>query len=362
MKPKIYVDKERFTELINQGLRLKDIASVLNISTAVVRKRMIEWNLSSCFVLKMNAEQKKKISEAKKKWNAENPEKLRLLMIERAKRKNCSPPCERLKEILRLKNIVFEEEYPPLLHKNRYFSIDIAFPDKKIGIEVNGNQHYNPDGSLKPRYQERHNLIKQEGWKLYEVYFKICYKDEEINKILDEILNSPVTEKFQYGVYQPIVKKQKRKYPKGDNSWRKLPRFKARKCQRPDKETLNKLVWEKPMLEISKIYNVSDTSIKEWCQEYELTCPPQGYWTRRKCGYNHEESLNSREKTSLKRRIISEEILTEAQKLIESGMSFREVAKQIGFSRECLKYTLNKKGIFLISKAKKGRHKKTESA
>ena len=29
-----------------------------------------------------------------------------------------------------------------MLNDGRFFSIDIAFPDEKIGIEVNGNQHY----------------------------------------------------------------------------------------------------------------------------------------------------------------------------------------------------------------------------
>lgn len=29
---------------------------------------------------------------------------------------------------------------------DRSFSLDIAFPEKKIGIEVNGNQHYERNG------------------------------------------------------------------------------------------------------------------------------------------------------------------------------------------------------------------------
>ena len=49
-------------------------------------------------------------------------------------------------------------------------NIDIAFPDIKLGIEINGNQHYNSDGTLKDYYQERHNLIEEAGWKLLEVH------------------------------------------------------------------------------------------------------------------------------------------------------------------------------------------------
>lgn len=60
---------------------------------------------------------------------------------------------------------------------DRNFSIDIAFPDLKIGIEINGNQHYNPDGSLKAYYAERHNLIVEAGWKLMELHYSVAYGD-----------------------------------------------------------------------------------------------------------------------------------------------------------------------------------------
>ncbi len=56
-----------------------------------------------------------------------------------------------LKKILDNINVKYVPEYNPLI--NRFFSIDIAFPDKKIGIEINGNQHYNIHGSLKEYYQ-----------------------------------------------------------------------------------------------------------------------------------------------------------------------------------------------------------------
>lgn len=51
-----------------------------------------------------------------------------------------SKPCEYLKNILREMNIFFIEELMVL--NDRYFRIDIALPEYKIGIEINGNQHY----------------------------------------------------------------------------------------------------------------------------------------------------------------------------------------------------------------------------
>ena len=62
------------------------------------------------------------------------------------------------------------------------FSIDIAFPDIKFGIEVNGNQHYNSDGTLKPYYKERHDLIEKSGWILLELHYSSCYIDDILEK------------------------------------------------------------------------------------------------------------------------------------------------------------------------------------
>jgi hypothetical protein len=94
-----------------------------------------------------------------------------------------SKPCEHLKDYLRSKEIVFIEEWSPLV--DRFYSIDIAFPDIKMGIDVNGNQHYNKDGSLKPYYQERHDLIIAAGWKLIELHYSACYNPKVIDSVID---------------------------------------------------------------------------------------------------------------------------------------------------------------------------------
>ena len=75
----------------------------------------------------------------------------------------------------------FVEEYQPL--KKRFFAIDISFPDKKLGIEVNGNQHYNSDKTLKKYYQDRHDLIVESGWTLIEIPYLEAFKDDTVKKI-----------------------------------------------------------------------------------------------------------------------------------------------------------------------------------
>lgn len=122
---------------------------------------------------------KSKISMSRKKFLKENPDKHPWKNSNKFK----SNPCEKLKEYLDGKNIKYVAEWQPL--EDRYFSIDIAFPDIKVGIEVNGNQHYTSDGSLTEYYKTRHDLIEAAGWKLIELHYSSCYNTELIDSLLN---------------------------------------------------------------------------------------------------------------------------------------------------------------------------------
>lgn len=121
-----------------------------------------------------------------------------------------SGPCERLKNYLTLNNKQFVAEWTPL--EGRMYSIDIAFPDIKFGIEVNGNQHYNKDGSLKPYYQERHDLITQSGWTLIQLHYTQCYNDLLIDSILIDYKQPDYTEYF---IVNEQRKQKKQTLPRG---------------------------------------------------------------------------------------------------------------------------------------------------
>jgi very-short-patch-repair endonuclease/endogenous inhibitor of DNA gyrase (YacG/DUF329 family) len=114
---------------------------------------------------------KKKISIGRKKYLKENPDKHPWKSLN----KFISKPCEYLKDRLREKNISFVCEYSPFVDLGRMYSVDIAFPNEKIGIEVNGNQHYNNDGTLKKYYQDRHDFFVDNGWKLIEIFYTTVY-------------------------------------------------------------------------------------------------------------------------------------------------------------------------------------------
>lgn len=96
-----------------------------------------------------------------------------------------SEPCEYLKSKLQDAGLAYEEEYRPLA--DRFFRLDIAFPKVKLAIEVNGNQHYEGEGKLKPYYQNRHDLIQEAGWEILEVHFKAVYNDGFVAEMLSKI-------------------------------------------------------------------------------------------------------------------------------------------------------------------------------
>lgn len=130
---------------------------------------------------KHTEEGKKNISIARKKWLAENADKHPWKSNDKFR----SIPCETLKETLRQHGVSFVEEYRPL--SDRFYSLDVAFPQDRVAIEVNGNQHYDNAGKLKKYYQERHDLIEQAGWKLYEVHYSFVYNKQFVNDLINAI-------------------------------------------------------------------------------------------------------------------------------------------------------------------------------
>lgn len=58
-------------------------------------------------------------------------------------------------------------------------------------------------------------------------------------------------------------------------------RIHTRKVERPFKEELEKLVWEKPTAQIAKDFGVSDKAVEKWCKGYDIEKPPRGYWVKK---------------------------------------------------------------------------------
>lgn len=131
------------------------------------------------------------MSVSRKKWISENRENFNWNV-----KKKISVPCEIFKDKLRRMNLSFIDEYSPF--EKRFFCIDVAFPERMLAVEINGNQHYNIDGTLKQYYKERHDFIESNGWKVYEIHFSKVYSDD-IESIINDILNkNEVISEFDY--------------------------------------------------------------------------------------------------------------------------------------------------------------------
>jgi hypothetical protein len=232
---------------------------------------------------KHSLETKQKISTIRKKFLQDNPEKHPW----RKPNKHISAPCNKAKEFLKLLGVNFIEEFSPEI-EGRFFSIDIAIPDKMIAIEVNGGQHYSKDGSLKPYFQERHDLIEKAGWKVFEIHCTACFKLEKWEEFAEIIESSSAVKDFDYFNYQPKNKKisicgvcQKNKKTLKSLSCNDCHRKKGKVAIKPTKEELENLIKEMPMTKIGEKYGVSDNAVKKWCKKYNIVLENRrGYWTK----------------------------------------------------------------------------------
>lgn len=200
-------------------------------------------------------------SKNRKRFLKNNPEKHPW----KKNSKFISEPCERLKKFLDDRGIKYIEEYRVI--EDRYFSIDIAFPDIKVGIEVNGNQHYNRDGTLKDYYKNRHDIISSYGWKLIELHYSCCFN----NSILETLI-----QKYEQPDYTVYIKPIKTVLPKGEkNKLNSEARWNPYKDKVINSQIdFKKLGWVK---KVSLILGIKEQKVSPWMKRhlkefYEKEC------------------------------------------------------------------------------------------
>lgn len=210
----------------------------------------------------MSEEAKRKISESRKKYLLENPDKHPW----KNNKKYKSVPCEKVKDYLKSKGIVFVDEWCPI--EDRLYSIDIAFPDIKFGIEINGNQHYNRDGTLKEYYQKRHDEIVAAGWEILELHYSISWNLEKIDFLLEKREQPDYTEYFE--VKRKLDEKRKNKEPtlprgqkwsnKTSQKWEPYKKI-VENCD----IDFSKFGWG---VKLSKILGISPQKSAKWMKRY----------------------------------------------------------------------------------------------
>lgn len=188
-----------------------------------------------------------------------------------------SEPCEKFKQLLLNKNISFVPEFTDKEWIHNY-SIDIAFPNNKVGIEINGNQHYTKDGQLVDYYKRREFYLTSIGWKIYQIHYSLVYNKNIIDTIIIDILNK--IDKIDYSSY--VFKSQINYCTK---CGKKLKRDSSSElCQKCNKTLKDQLKIEKRkqivlssnidfskfgwMNKLSKLFEISPQKISGWMKKY----------------------------------------------------------------------------------------------
>jgi hypothetical protein len=306
----------------DNGMSIKKIREKYNISWSTLNKAKLlnilnVYEISYCHP--HTQETKNKLSILRKKYLKEHPESHPW----KNKNKFVSIPCEKLKVWLITQNILFVPEYQPFLDLSRFYSVDIAFPDKMIAVEINGNQHYDRNGKLKPYYIERHTFFEAYKWKIYEIPYLFCFHENEMKDFFNKIFLTEKKVEFDYLNYQPkennlnkeeieknmstlpltIIAKQYnvsirilKTFCQQNNIatheqyfWNSHRRFKLpTKGKYPDNDILQKLIWEKTAIELAKEIGVTSSGLKRYCKYRNIPTPPRGYWNKYNFGMFRE--------------------------------------------------------------------------
>lgn len=134
-------------------------------------------------------ETKKHLSNKRKEYLQNNKDKNSWSIYKNQE----TEPEKRFREVIeKIENIQFYQYYMPE-ESEKFYEMDFAIKELKIDFEVNGEQHYNRDGSLADYYQERHDYFTNLGWTVVEIHYSLCFDDNKIKEIILNTLNKEVS-------------------------------------------------------------------------------------------------------------------------------------------------------------------------
>jgi len=174
-------------------------------------------------VFKHTDEIKKVLSKKRKQWLNNNKDKHNW-------RFNFESYPEKLvREYLETLSVKVIAEYIPD-DFDRFFKIDFAVIEKKIAIEVNGNQHYKRNGEFNEYHINRQKYLESKGWIVVNIPAINVNKDFENVKLqLQNVLNCPQSTSFEPIISQKqlklenkYAKKRKREEEKKNNVQQKI--------------------------------------------------------------------------------------------------------------------------------------------
>ena len=214
---------------------------------------------------KHSEETKLKISESRKRYLKENPDKVPYVLNHYSK--GDSYPEKYFEECFRGANIV---------KKFRFlnYELDFAEIEKKVNIEIDGDQHF-LDKRIMIHDEKRNEILSQLGWTIFRVkwseFQKLC--PQEKRRIVAALIKTkePKVNCVLYIKGNPqkdkILEYQKRQKIKTKKTVG--PRPELRKVKRPAYEDLIKELNESNFCAVAKKYGVSDNAIRKWIKIYE---------------------------------------------------------------------------------------------
>lgn len=203
---------------------------------------------------------KKIIAKKRKEFLKNNKNKHNWSMY---KNKESKPEKAFKKIINKINKEIIQYYIPP--ENDRFYELDFADINNKIGFEINGNQHYEKNGLLTDYYQKRHNYFIEYGWKIIEIYHILCFNENEIRKILQETYKGNINyseNKTNEIFTNKLLKKQKKeeeKNKKKEIKQKKIIKIKTELI----KSNINfkKFGW---VTKVSKIIGISPSKTSSW--------------------------------------------------------------------------------------------------
>ena len=257
----------------NNNKTWRDVKYNFNISDRLIAKArklglLITRNKSESSILscklkprKHSEETKKKISEIRKKYLQENPDKVPYKLNHSSKE---SYPEKYFTEVFKNEGIKVTKSFHIELYE-----LDFCILDKKIDIEVDGSQHYY-DEKIVESDKRRNKFLEDDGWDIIRInwseYQKFSFDDKKdyISK-LKSYINNLIDIK---PTINALSKTRKcfcgSEISKKSNLCDPCYRLKSRKVDRPSLDQLKEDILNLGYSGTGRKYGVSDNSVRKW--------------------------------------------------------------------------------------------------
>ena len=183
-----YYDDNHTWEDVIKNFKMADKTLIKAIKNKLFKTRTRSQAIKISYIKKPrihSEETKKRISNARKKYLIEHPDKVPYLLNHYSKGE--SYPEKYFEKILKKENL----KYDRYLQISIY-NLDFAFSDKKIDLEIDGDQHYF-DPRILESNKNRDNYLNSLGWKIIRLKwsdykkYNMEQKEETIKKLIKKI-------------------------------------------------------------------------------------------------------------------------------------------------------------------------------